>query len=836
MRTYADAQHCPDCGSPLRDNPPRCPACGLPLQGPAAAALFATFQQADRLLAQLRAMPVPSTVGAAVGGHAPPPAAPSGELTGGSPAELSAAPSLPARRGLSGASVPRILLTLGALCLLVAAVTFLAVAWEILGVGGRTAVLVGFTLTAGLLTAWLWRRGLRMASEALSVVTAGLLTLDLVGAADAGWIGAHDGGLVLLIGAVLAGGGMAATAATRDGRPLVAPQVVGALGAAVAPAGALDLTSHDSLVLLLATVVLAGLAVLAAAARLGVLAWLLGPVAAIWWSGLTLTGVARLAEHPEAGELWSGAHPWPMLAAAALLGGASVVLRTRQPAAALGMGVATGMVALTAVAPALDNSATQAALATLAVGAGFAAAAFLVPLPWRPAALLPMLAALAVPAIVAAALTAVLLETLASAGPAWTSPATARVTPDDSLPAHPLLLPLTVLALVVAGAALAQLRLQVVGAVRNAEWRFSVLVATPLALSAVLTLAAYAVPLALVMSALLVVGAGLAAAYFRQRGGFGVIGQLLAAGSLLAALVVSLPSVVLTLVSLLALLVAGGAAALEGSRVETRVAGLGSVPLLAAGLVWTVSELAGLDEAWRATPALVVVGLLALWVPRPAVEIPAAFAGLVASAASVGAAFGHSESRGLVVLALDLTVAGALVTASSLAHPHRRELAAPGGLLLAMATWVRLYDLEVTAPEAYTLPSALVLVGLGLHHLRHHPETSTVRALGAGLTLATVPSLLWAMEEPESLRALLLGAACLGLVLAGVRLRWTAPLVIGAVVGAVLVLRELGPYAADLPPWLVIALAGAALTGVGVTWESRMNDVRRAGHYLAALR
>ncbi len=846
MRTYADARHCPDCGSPLPDGPTRCPDCGLPLQGPAAAALFATFQEADRLLAQLRAMPVPSAVGAAVGAAVREPATASAAVSSGRPPELStglpqgfpaaAGPGLPARRGLSGASVPQILLTLGALCLLVAAVTFLAVAWEILGVGGRTAVLVGFTATAGLLTAWLWRRGLRMAAEALSVVTAGLLTLDLVGAADAGWVGVSDGGLVLLIGAVLTGGGMAATAATRDARPLVAPQIVGALGAAVAPAGALDLTSHDSLVLLLATAVLAGLAALAAAMRLGVLAWLLAPVAAIWWAGLTLAGVARLAEHPDAGDLWAGAHPWPMLAAAALLGGAASMVRTRQPAAALGAGVATGMVALAVVAPVLDNSATQAALATLAVGAGLAAAAFLLPLPWRPAALLPMLAALAVPAVVAVELTANLLEALASAGPAWSRPAAVRLTQDDSLPAHPLLLPLTVLIVVVAVAAFAQLRVHVVEAVRYAGWRLALLAATPLALSAVLTMAAYAVPLALVVSALLVVGAGLEAAYLRQRGGVGAAGQLLAAGSLLAALVVSLPSVVLTLVSLLALLVAGGAAALEGSREETRVAGLGSVPLLAGGLVWTVGELAGLDEAWRATPALLVVGLLALWVPRPAVEVPAAFAGLVVSAASVGTAFGHSESRGLVVLALDLTVAGALVTASSLAHPHRRELAAPGGLLLAMATWVRLYDLEVTAPEAYTLPSAVVLVGLGLHHLRHHPEASTLRALGPGLTLATVPSLLWAMDEPESLRALVLGVACLALVLAGARLRWTAPLAVGAVAGAVLVLRELGPYAADLPPWLVIAVAGAALTGVGVTWESRMNDVRRAGRYLAALR
>ena len=57
MRTYADARHCPDCGSPLPDDPQRCPSCGLSLVGPVAASLFATFQKADQLLAQLRAQP-----------------------------------------------------------------------------------------------------------------------------------------------------------------------------------------------------------------------------------------------------------------------------------------------------------------------------------------------------------------------------------------------------------------------------------------------------------------------------------------------------------------------------------------------------------------------------------------------------------------------------------------------------------------------------------------------------------------------------------------------------------------------------------------------------------
>ncbi|MEZ5093914.1 SCO7613 C-terminal domain-containing membrane protein [Nocardioides sp.] len=839
MRTYADARHCPDCGNPLPDDPRRCPACGLSLVGPVAASLFATFQQADRLLAQLRAqpadadLPLPPTPPARPVPAAVPPAVASGDLPGSGPQPIPA--GAPERPGLGGASVPRILLTLGALCLLAAAVTFLAVAWEILGVGGRTAVLVGFTLTAGALTAWLFRRGLRIAAESLSVVTAGLLTLDLVGAADAGWIGASDGGLVLLIGVVLGSLGIAATAATRRTAPLVAPQIVGALGWAVAPAGALDLTDHESVVLLVATIALAALAGICFRARIGVVGWLLAPLAALWWSGLVLTGLVRLADHQDAGDLWRGGHPWPLLAAALVLAAAAAVLRDRQPFAAVGAGVATGMAMLPAVSPVLDNSATQAALATLAVAGVFVVAGFLLPGQWRPGVLLPMLAALVVPTLVAVALASEAAEALVSTGSAWTRAASVRL-PDQAPSADPLLLPLTAVMLLAAVAVLVQLRLPVRGLVRGLGWPLVVVAATPVALAAVAALSLYAVPLALPVGALLALGTGLVAAFLPIPAGRGGAGHLAAAVALAAGLVASLPSVVLTLVSLVVVLGAGAAAAVRAVRAESRMVALASVPLTVGALAWTLGELGGLQEAWRATAALLLLGALALWRPRPTVEVPAALAGLVTSAASVGFAFGHSESQGLVVLALDLTVAGALVTASSLAHPHRRVLAVPGGLLLAMATWVRLYDLGVTAPEAYTLPSALVLLALGVWHLRRHPSAATLRVLGPGLTLATVPSLLWALEEPESWRALLLGLAALGLVLAGVRLRWTAPLVVGAVVGAVLVVREVGPYAVDLPPWLVIAVAGATLTAVGVTWEARMRDVRRAGRYLAALR
>jgi len=92
------------------------------------------------------------------------------------------------------------------------------------------------------------------------------------------------------------------------------------------------------------------------------------------------------------------------------------------------------------------------------------------------------------------------------------------------------------------------------------------------------------------------------------------------------------------------------------------------------------------------------------------------------------------------------------------------------------------------------------------------------------------------LTEAQSLRALLLGVACLGLVLGGVRWRLSAPLVVGGLVGGLLVLRELAPYAATVPPWLLIGLSGALLTLVGITWESRMRDLRTASRYVGRLR
>ena len=127
-----------------------------------------------------------------------------------------------------------------------------------------------------------------------------------------------------------------------------------------------------------------------------------------------------------------------------------------------------------------------------------------------------------------------------------------------------------------------------------------------------------------------------------------------------------------------------------------------------------------------------------------AVAVPVSLAGVLA--ASVGTRFTWS--------AVYLTLAGSVVTALALLAQDRRRLLPVGALLLAAASWVRLWDVGVRDPEPYTLPSATLLVAAGLWHLRRSRAAGSLVALGPGLGLALVPSLLWALAGEPGPRAL----------------------------------------------------------------------------------
>ncbi|WP_372729566.1 SCO7613 C-terminal domain-containing membrane protein [Nocardioides sp.] len=813
MSRYADPSVCPDCRAPLPPNPTACPACELDLTGPLVPGLFRTLQRADELVAEIRRAAVPAEAATET-------------VSESALSQPTGTPATAVRRsgGLRAASVPKILLSLGALCLLAAAVIFLAVAWSWLGIGGRTAVLVGLTLAAGGLGSWLSGRGLRVAGEAMTTVALGLVVLDVVGAEQAGWFGDLDAAATacLVGGALLAASlGLISLRAT-----LQVPQVVAALGLWVLAAGVAGLTVHDQRAATAAVLAFAGLVALGRFASLRTLAVVAAVGGGTWWAALAAQAVEDAATHATLRALWLEGHGWGLLTASILLLLPAIasahlhVVRASLAASALGLTVTLGIFAT-------DDGPTRLTLAALALLVVWAAAAHLARGHWAVVPRVP-LAVVTVP-VLATGLTLATegVDRVLVLGEPFTRSAGVRLPTADSV-AHPGLLVPAVLGVLLTLALLPPRPLRL-------PWPLFAVSLGLVAGAGTLTL--LAVPLWTITASLGLIGLGLVADAVRRAdgwsGGESVAGLAVALAAVIAARSSDWLTAAATFVLVLAaatLLATDRVAA--GEVLTGRRLGGAVLPAALAGLVWSVAEIADVETSLRAAPILVVLGLLALARPRVELETVAALAALV-SATSAGAAAADPETW----LAVHLTLAGALVSASALVHRSRRLLGWVGGFLLAAATWVRLADLGVEAPEAYTLPSAVALTLVGLWRLRDEPASSTSFALTPGLALATVPSLLWVLAgDPITLRAALLGAGCLGLVLAGATLRWNAPLLIGSVVGAVLVLRELAPYLAQTPQWILIGLAGTVLTVVGVTWERRVNDLQRTGAYLARLR
>ncbi len=839
---YADPQRCPDCRGPITTGVAACPTCGLVLTGELPQRLFTTLLSADELLGRLRDLSASTAATSPTGATAAP----------FDPLPLPARPAeAPRRSRLSAATVPQVLLALGGACVLVAALVFLAVAWSVLGVGGRTVVLVALTVVAASVAAVTARRGLRGATESLAVVAAGLLTLDIFGARNAGWLGdVSDAGFLVALGSVLTATGLGAALAARRTavRRLLGLESIAALGVLLATVGVGNAAwLPRSPMLLAATLVAIGSTALAH--RLALRITLVGGGMVAGGAWLTMTGAAlgRTLDAETWRALWLELEVWPLLVAAALT--LAPVLHRRVPQAVRVGLAAIGQTLLVtaALAPALLLAPTTGLLTGVGVLVAAALATHLLPRSWAYVSSLTQ-------ALVGASLGGVvLLQSAAALGrvgetaaAAWTGRPSGTLRSSGSLlvglPAA-WTLPFTVLVLLATG-----WTLWAANGRRRAVVTEPVVVAAAAVLAFALlgALALYPVPVWLLLAATLVVALTFAGAWWV----LGVPSALGAATALLAgALALSLYDEWLSAAALTVSLLVATTVHLRSRSAEVAAVAGATLAALVGALVWTTGALLDGAGSWVAVAGLGVLGALVLAAPyapsswwrtpglafavvgleagAAATAVPLALAGVVLAPVSQEASW----------TAVYLTVGGAVVSAMSLLREDRRMLGWIGGLLLAAASWVRLADLGVQEPEAYTLPSALALLLVGLWHLRRHDRASTMTALAPGLSLALVPSLLWVLVDPTGLRVLLLGLACLGLVLAGARVGWTAPIALGAAVGALLVLRLAAPYVGDaVPRWVLLGAAGALLIVVGATWERRLQEARHVVGYVRALR
>lgn len=833
MTRYADPGRCPDCRSPIPPGVVACPACALPLRGETAQRLFTTLTLADELLISLRAAPAPVAAGSASGPYP-------------------ASPRVPARRTLRVTSAPQILLALGAGCLLVAALVFLAVTWSVLGVGGRTATLVGFTLVAGGLAAAMARRGLGAGTQALALVAYGLLTLDVLGADRAGWFGdPSSADLLGLLGAVLVltGSGGAVAARRTAVATLSCAELVAAIGAGL---GTLGVASVDRLpvapALVLATLLPAALGLAARRLRMAVAAIGSWAVAAASWLSLTGYALGRAFDDDHGWHaLWVDREVWPLLAAAALAALCAAPWRALVPARVAALAVTHLLLTVALLAPAARLQATSLTLVAIGLLAVTGVASAVLPRPWG----LVNAATQGVGATGVLGVTVLLVaeaggRLVDASGPVWTGSA------GDGLPAlvadvparQPAgwLLPLCVLALAGTGWVLARAWVRVGrGAAGVADLRVG---AAVLGGSVVAAVTLYPVPLWLVLG-MLVALAGAFTTWWLATAS--TLTLLPAAVSVAVAVGVSLHADRLSAVLLCAAASLASVVLVRARVPEVAAAGGVALAGTVVGASWSWTAVAGAAPVWATLIGLLALGGLVLLTPYTRARWACADSnlpltglegGAVVAALALGLAGVQQAPAGEaeVWTAVYLTVSGAVVSTMSLRR-DRRELAWAGGALLAAASWVRLWDLGVSSPEAYTLPSAALLVLAGLDRLRRDRSVGTMAALAPGLSLALVPTLLWALVDPVGLRPLLLGLGCLAMVLVGARLGWTAPLALGAAAGGVLLLRLAAPYVGDaVPRWVLIAAAGAVLVALGATWERRLADARSVTTYVRDLR
>jgi hypothetical protein len=796
--TFADPHICLSCRGSIEAGVGSCPHCGMNLASPEIQQAWRSLVVADQWVIRARMTNKD----------------PAKEVTAVTP---SGGPALaPPRRRLSAGSV---LLVLGAVSLLVAGLIFITVAWGSMGVVGRALLLLLFTAIVGGLAAMVTRRGLRGSAEALWAVFLGLVSLDWFAGRDQGLAGLDAipvGYAAGLWGVALLVTGIAVVRRGRAplGRDLLVPAVVaGAAPVAGVVGVASEIWDSSFWSSVIPTVIAVLIAVLHRELRIQPARWTAAALAAILGAIAIVAAVVEALKSPGLSQLVLEGHGVPLLVIAIVaVGVARVSLVARTASVIIGVLACVLLVAIPAESAwelrggYLVTGAAAVILAIRGAGEGRVNRG----LQWA--------------ACLAAGL-------VASASVPWIVQLLEVVEHSTSMRGRPMMDigPWWVALYVTFVLSVAVLAAQNWREMTRVRPHVRAAAATLFALGLMATVAALHPAPILVGASLVTIAGGLAAATQSSPAVWPYLGPLVVAFGPITTLSSSSASEFVWPVAAIIL----GILARRAQRPIFQWLGLG------AGVWWTCATVGAMAQDAGATDratgiALIVAAVLAM--------------ALVSFADKVAGRFGPGEcgaaAAGVVGLiigmmggldALPWTIAGAGVALIGLLNPRRRWLIIAGSSLLGIAYVVRLADSGVEVVEAYTAPFAAILLAVGVWALRHS-DMKSFRALGAGVTLALLPSLPQALDDPATIRGLLLGLVALGLLAVGVLRQWQAPFVGGSLVVLLLLIANIGPWTLGLPRWVLIAIIGIVALTAGATWENRARQGRVAVAYVTAMR
>ncbi|WP_157520816.1 SCO7613 C-terminal domain-containing membrane protein [Herbidospora daliensis] len=695
-----------------------------------------------------------------------------------------------AKREMSPSAVRNLLLGLGGLLLVVAAFVFTIVSWGSVGIGGRAAILVGFTAVTFASPFLLVRRNLKATAETVALLGLALFLLDGYAAFQVWFEPDVDALAYTAVLIALAAG----VFALYGGYARLSLPVPVAIGLAQFPliilvadetvahaAGALILTAAFDVAVWARTrrkVALAGLLV----------TWVVGVYIAYFQSTVSLSG-------PAEGALYGA-----ILAVAAAEAGFLAPRSKRFPLVPIVGGVVAGVFAVRAPIAAVVPLTWAVLVAPVAAGV------FALVLRGRARTTALVVGALASIGVLAPVLVVVRGPLgwghgVWSAG--WSAGAGEYLSRSPWVPGVPDLLLLGLIAVALALAVKQKVVATLAGAL-------AVGFVPPV----------FDLPYPVMIAVLLVLTAGIAAV---RQPAFG----RLALGVSVIAVGWGLVSEAATLVVLAALASIAAGVAIWGTKVrDSKVrTWAANVAVVYAGGFTAAAWLAA-DLQPRFLP-FVLLAVAAVAAPWRRTEIGAGIAGLA----------GLALVQDLRMFSLAAAAAGVIAAGVAL-RKDRGKVGYLATALLLTASWARLVAEDVTLVEAYTAPFSAVLLVFGWWKAR---TGSSWRAYGAGLTFTLLPSLFVLYDQPEGwVRPLALGVVALAVLVVGALRRLQAPAVLGGFTLAAVTVHGIAPWVADLvllvPRWVPMALGGLLLLLVGATYESRIRDVKRVGAAIRGLR
>ncbi|WP_171013123.1 hypothetical protein [Microbacterium sp. 2FI] len=170
------------------------------------------------------------------------------------------------------------------------------------------------------------------------------------------------------------------------------------------------------------------------------------------------------------------------------------------------------------------------------------------------------------------------------------------------------------------------------------------------------------------------------------------------------------------------------------------------------------------------------------------------------------------------------------------------------GLALAVASAVLAGSFGILALTAFalrpvelvTIPLAIGMLALGARALVRDPATRSWPALGPGLAMLLVPSLLHDFGPSELWRVVGLGVVSIAIVVAGAVWRLQAPLVLGSAVLLIHAISQLWPWISAgytfVPWWLWLGIGGALLIFLAARYEKNMRALRTSFTAVTSLR